>query len=126
VIPHPVRAAAARRPTLLVRRQEARQVGEGRLRLREQPPGLGDAEEMASQAESLQQLMTFFALRGHGGAPARLHAVPAPKRGSGGSTAAAVALAPALPEGRRNGSSPPEGRRNGAPAPHADGGFKRF
>jgi hypothetical protein len=71
--------------------------------------------------------MTFFTLRGQGGAPARLHAAPAaPKRGSGASTAAAVALAPALPEGRRNGSSLPEGRRNGATAPHADGGFKRF
>jgi methyl-accepting chemotaxis protein len=77
------------------------------------------AEEMASQAESLQQLMAFFTLRGHGGAHARLRAMPTPASApprAAAQAAAAVQPRPALPEKRREAAAPA----------HAEGGFKRF
>jgi hypothetical protein len=82
---------------------------------------------MSSQAESLQQLMAFFAVSDQVVARPRipaLHAAPSPAH------AGAVAQAPARPA---KAALPPkatfsgEKKANGVPAaPRGEGGFKKF
>jgi methyl-accepting chemotaxis protein len=82
------------------------------------------AEEMAAQAEALQQLIAFFAVREQAGAPGARQAGPAPHHANGVARRdpapsplppRVLPPPPALPE-----------RRNGAAGAHGDGGFKRF